>query len=200
MLFRSQHEDSMMMFNFDPNLVGSGYQSGGPIPLDRNFTPFPFFSAYDGMVLGPPNAGTGSGAGSSGPPSVPALLMAVFPYLAWGTNNADTMQAKTVDSYLNGLDGNDLLQGDLGNDMLVGGQGQDVLIGGAGDDLLAGELGSDTLTGGAGRDGFYWITADLGSIDTITDFQVGQDFISIQHALVNANGSGATPKIGRAHI
>ena len=91
-----------------------------------------------------------------------------------------------------GLDGNDLLQGDVGNDMLVGGLGQDVLTGGAGDDLLAGEIGSDILTGGAGRDGFYFITPDLGSLDTITDFQQGQDFISLHHALVNANGSGAT--------
>jgi len=190
-----QHEDSMMMFNFDPNLNGTGYQSGDPLPLDRNFTPFPFFSAYHGLVLGPPNAGTATSvppATPAGPASVSALLLAAFPYIAWGTNAADTMQAIAADSYLNGLDGNDLLQGDSGSDMLVGGQGQDVLTGGAGDDLLAGEIGSDTLSGGAGRDGFYFITTDLGSLDTITDFQPGQDFISLHHALVNTNGSGAT--------
>ena len=189
-----QHEDSMMMFNIDPHLEGTGYQSGDPIPLDRNFTPFPFFSAHHGLVLAPPNAGSTTPADSStstAPASIPSLLMAAFPYIAWGTANADTMQAKSSDSYLNGLDGNDQLQGDSGNDMLVGGSGQDNLSGGAGDDLLAGEIGSDTLTGGAGRDGFYFIASDHGSLDTITDFQPGQDFISLQHALVNANGSGA---------
>ena len=189
-----QHEDSMMMFNIDPHLEGSGYQSGDPIPLDRNFTPFPFFSAHHGVVLGPPNAGTttaGNSSMSSGPANISALLLAAFPYIAWGTANDDTMLAKSTDSYLNGLDGNDQLQGEIGHDMLVGGNGQDSLSGGAGDDLLAGEIGSDTLTGGAGRDGFYFITSDPGSIDTITDFQPGQDFISLHHALVNANGSGA---------
>lgn len=190
-----QHEDSMMMFNLDPNLNGSGYQVGDPIPSDRDFTPFPFFSAYHGLVLGPPSTSTTtptSASAAAPPANVSALLMSVFPYIAWGTNSADTMTAIAADSYLNGLDGNDLLQGDVGNDMLVGGQGQDVISGGAGDDLLAGELGSDTLTGGAGRDGFYFITSDVGSLDTITDFQPGQDFISLHHALVNANGSGAT--------
>jgi hypothetical protein len=189
-----QHEDSMMMFNIDPHLEGSGYQSGDPIPLDRNFTPFPFFSAHHGVVLSPPNAGTstaGNSSTSSGPANISTLLLAAFPYIAWGTASDETMLAKSMDSYLNGLDGNDQLQGDNGNDMLVGGNGQDRLSGGAGDDLLAGEVGSDTLTGGAGRDGFYFITSDPGSLDVITDFQPGQDFISLHHALVNANGSGA---------
>lgn len=289
-----QHEDSMMMFNFDPNLDGANYKAGDPIPADRNYTPFPYPSAHHpGVVLtGPPTGGTAahgltthranplqlqgaeplapysvayhpglhsdlpqdgsltSGfdaaassrwqhehgseplppysvayhpglhptlpsddtllagyAAANGPTTAPDLpdvisapaddggspqfapaVLALFAFSAWGTNNGEVMNATTKDSYLNGRGGNDYLRGGQGNDMLVGGDGDDVLSGGDGDDLLAGEVGDDVLTGGAGRDGFFYISADPGSTDRITDFQVGADFISLHHALVNTNG------------
>jgi Ca2+-binding RTX toxin-like protein len=76
--------------------------------------------------------------------------------------------------------------------MLVGGSGDDVVSGGKGDDLVAGEYGSDVLVGGAGRDGFYYVTADPGSTDVITDFEAGKDFFSFDHALKNTIGPNAT--------
>jgi Ca2+-binding RTX toxin-like protein len=76
--------------------------------------------------------------------------------------------------------------------MLVGGSGDDVVSGGKGDDLVAGEYGSDVLVGGAGRDGFYYVTADSGSTDVITDFEAGKDFFSFDHALKNTIGPNAT--------
>jgi hypothetical protein len=201
----TQHEDSMMMFNFDPNLAGPTYQAGDPIPLDRNFTPFPFTSAHhlDAPLTGPlnapghaahgvvPPAAPGASAGTAPPANVSPLILSTFRFSAWGGEGADLMLATNQDSYLNGRGGDDDLEGQAGNDMLVGGNGDDFLAGGSGDDLLAGEIGNDTLTGGAGRDGFYYITADAASTDLITDFEPGKDFISLHHALVNTNGSGS---------
>jgi FtsP/CotA-like multicopper oxidase with cupredoxin domain/membrane protein insertase Oxa1/YidC/SpoIIIJ len=191
-----QHEDSMMMFNFDPNLDGAAYLAGDPIPSDRDYSVYPYYHAHDGVTLTGPH-GTPALAASqpqavagTAPADVSPLILAAFKFSAWGTSEADVMRSSTQDSYLNGRDGSDNLQGDLGNDMLVGGAGNDVITGGAGDDLIAGELGNDTLSGGAGRDGFYYVSADASSIDVITDFQAGTDFISLHHALVNTNGSG----------
>lgn len=44
------------------------------------------------------------------------------------------------------------MQGLSGNDALDGSAGDDILEGGVGDDLLAGNSGSDLIYGGAGRD------------------------------------------------
>ena len=207
------HEDSMMMFNFDPYVPAenpANYKAGDPIPVHRNHTPFPFFSAhhpYD-LVLAAPTlptttvtatAATAAIASASstisangGPTTLSPTLLSQFGYIAYGTDNGDVVQANSNNSYLNGRNGNDYLRGDNGNDMLVGGAGDDVISGGAGDDLVAGEFGNDMLTGGAGRDGFYYVTADAVSTDVITDFKAGEDFISLHHAIRNTNGPDAT--------
>jgi len=199
----TQHEDSMMMFNIDPNLDGPSYKPGDPIPLDRNHTVFPFTSAHhlDTPLTGPIGA-AGHSHANTAPASAPApvaapanvspLILSTFRYSAWGGDQSDLMEATAQDSYLNGRGGDDDLEGKVGNDMLVGGHGDDYVSGGNGDDLLAGEIGNDTMVGGAGRDGFYFITADAASTDLITDFQAGSDFISLHHAMVNTNGSGSS--------
>ncbi len=203
----TQHEDSMMMFNFDPHLEGEGYVPGSPIPADRNYTPFPYQSAHhlDIIMTGPGGASTpapvsppatqvstSTRPADGGPPELSPLLLSIFPHAAWGTASADRMVATPNNSYLNGREGNDYLKGDRGNDMLVGGQGDDVISGGKGDDLLAGEFGSDVLVGGAGRDGFYYVTPDPGGTDVITDFEAGKDFFSFDHALKNTIGPNTT--------
>ena len=53
---------------------------------------------------------------------------------------------------MNGLAGNDLLDGGGGNDTLNGGDGSDKLDGGAGNDAMNGGAGNDTMSGGAGND------------------------------------------------
>ena len=200
----TQHEDSMMMFNIDPHLEGAGYAPGSPIPADRNHTPFPYLSAHhlDTPVTGPggtpapapplsppvTQVSTSTSPVDGGPPELSPLLLSLFPHAAWGTAGADRMVATPNNSYLNGRGGNDYLKGDRGNDMLVGGSGDDVVSGGKGDDLVAGEFGSDVLVGGSGRDGFYYVTADPGSTDVITDFEAGKDFFSFDHALKNTVG------------
>lgn len=189
-----QHEDSMMMFNFDPNLEGGAYVEGDLLPADRDYTPYPFAHAHGGL---PPSLAHGEAhppttPKATVPPTLSPLILSNFAFSAWGTSADETLQATAQDSYLNGREGKDTLVGDVGNDMLVGGSGHDVIKGGDGDDLLAGEIGHDVLTGGKGRDGFYYVTADPFYNDVITDFEPGVDFISIDMALHNANGADAT--------
>jgi hypothetical protein len=196
----TQHEDSMMMFNMDPNLDGPTYQAGDPIPLDRNDTVFPFVSAHhpDAPITAPldptvhNHTVAATAAQSNAPAQISPLILSTFRQSSWGTENSDLIEAIAQDSYLNGRGGNDDLEGKSGNDMLVGGSGDDYIFGQNGDDLIAGEFGNDTLVGGAGRDGFYFITADPTSTDLISDFEAGRDFISLHHALINTNGSGST--------
>ncbi|MCL1470136.1 Calx-beta domain-containing protein [Argonema antarcticum] len=76
-----------------------------------------------------------------------------------------------------GNEGDDKLNGEDGDDTLVGGKDNDTLIGGAGNDVLIGDLGNDLLTGGSDRDTFI-LTSGKGS-DIITDFQDGQDLMSL---------------------
>jgi Ca2+-binding RTX toxin-like protein len=65
------------------------------------------------------------------------------------------------------------LLGDAGDDQLFGGEGADVLVGGE---------GVDQLTGGAGIDEFVFLAGETG-VDTVTDFDTGDDFINLESLL-----------------
>ncbi|WP_374452609.1 right-handed parallel beta-helix repeat-containing protein [Phenylobacterium sp.] len=123
-----------------------------------------------------------------------------------GTTKADSLSGLGGDDVLRGREGNDTLSGGDGNDRLLGdagadrldggngadtlngGEGNDVLLGGAGDDRLNGGPGADTLTGGAGADRFEFRPADLGSVDTITDYSKAQgDKILLSELDANTN-------------
>ncbi|WP_300075180.1 M10 family metallopeptidase C-terminal domain-containing protein, partial [uncultured Ruegeria sp.] len=54
------------------------------------------------------------------------------------------------------------------------------LDGGSGNDILTGGSGNDTLTGGSGSDTFVF-KEDSGK-DTITDFNVDEDFIDLSES------------------
>ena len=187
-----QHEDNMMMFNFDPNLDGAAYVAGDPIPVDRDYTPYPFSHSHSPTVDQGHAIVPEPSPDAAVTPELSPVLLTNFPNIVYGSTAAEQMVATAQNSYLNGRDGQDTLLGDVGNDMLVGGNGNDTIAGGAGDDLIAGEVGHDVITGGAGRDGFYYVTADPFYNDVITDFEVGKDFISIDIAIHNANGADAT--------
>ncbi|MEL6397638.1 MAG: DVUA0089 family protein [Cyanobacteria bacterium J06626_4] len=60
---------------------------------------------------------------------------------------------------------------------LTGTDGDDLLTGTGGDDLLDGLLGDDIYTGGVGADQFVLAIAQ--GVDTITDFEVGIDQVSL---------------------
>ncbi|VTT99921.1 calcium-binding protein : Bll3109 protein OS=Bradyrhizobium diazoefficiens (strain JCM 10833 / IAM 13628 / NBRC 14792 / USDA 110) GN=bll3109 PE=4 SV=1: HemolysinCabind: HemolysinCabind: HemolysinCabind: HemolysinCabind: HemolysinCabind: HemolysinCabind: HemolysinCabind: HemolysinCabind: HemolysinCabind: HemolysinCabind [Gemmataceae bacterium] len=93
-----------------------------------------------------------------------------------GTGNdvidGSSQASRSVQLYLIGGDGDDVLKGGAGNDTLDGGAGNDQLAGGAGADILTGGDGDDTLdggpdraadalTGGAGADRFATRNPDL---------------------------------------
>jgi len=83
-----------------------------------------------------------------------------------------------LDNPINGT-GNELdntITGNDSNNILSGKQGNDALLGGGGDDRIVGGIGDDIITGGDGADRFYRWRSDTG-VDTITDFQVGEDLL-----------------------
>lgn len=98
-----------------------------------------------------------------------------------------------------GVDGNDILAGEsdgetlnggAGNDLLFGNSGDDNLDGGSGNDLLVGGAGNDTMNGGAGADTFLWLANDLGGIDTINGFSIGEDVLDLSMVLTAASAVG----------
>ena len=105
-----------------------------------------------------------------------------------GSNFGDILSGDANANTFFGHGGDDWLFGQGGNDTLKGGEGDDQIRGGAGSDVMAGDKGSDTLTGDDSGQFFadtFVLRHDPGS-DTVTDFQVGLDKISLV-------GFGSTP-------
>ena len=116
--------------------------------------------------------------------------------LAGGEGN-DTLHGGQNDDLLCGHSGSDILWGDLGSDTLLGGEGDDILyggqsdtlIGGSGSDLLGGlseaplqnDRENDFMAGGVGADIF--IVSAISGLDTVLDFQDGQDLFLISGSL-----------------
>jgi Ca2+-binding RTX toxin-like protein len=102
----------------------------------------------------------------------------------------DTVYGGKADDSLAGFSGEDILFGNRGfdninggegNDSLYGGRGNDFLTGDSGDDLIVGQIGEDSLIGGFGSDVF--LLAPEQGIDTIYDFEKGQDSIGLSGGL-----------------
>ncbi len=58
-------------------------------------------------------------------------------------------------NYIDGLEGNDSINGGGGNDTIFGGAGADTVRGDDGNDVIYGGIGNDSLDGGAGNDTIY---------------------------------------------
>lgn len=111
-----------------------------------------------------------------------------------GLGGNNTISGGAGDDGISGGAGDDVLSGGDGNDVLNGGTGNNFITGDAGNDRLIVESGGSTLTGGTDNDifqlDFRQLTAnteetpsidDLGiTITEITDFQPGEDQITIQ--------------------
>jgi serralysin len=69
-----------------------------------------------------------------------------------GRDGTDTLSGDSGNDTLNGDFGEDTLNGDSGNDKLNGGADNDTLNGGSGNDKLNGDSGDDTLNGDSGND------------------------------------------------
>jgi Ca2+-binding RTX toxin-like protein len=115
----------------------------------------------------------------------------------YGRGGHDWLFGGTGMDRLFGGDGNDVLSGDGGNDLLYGGDGHDRLYGGTGDDKLTGGSGNDQLFGGTGADKFYFDPSNFGEgYDTIRDFAVGTDKISLNAADILAGDPDIITKSG----
>lgn len=91
-----------------------------------------------------------------------------------------------------GEDGNDNVWGFAGNDELFGQNGDDNVNGGDGMDIINGGAGTDTLIGGLDADRFVFeTTLGASNIDTILDFQLGQDRIELAQSIFSTLGLGA---------
>jgi Ca2+-binding RTX toxin-like protein len=100
-----------------------------------------------------------------------------------------TYQNTTDNIDLGGNSFDNIIFGNDGLNKLSGGAGQDQLWGLGGEDVLDGGAGSDLLLGGIGVDQFVF--SHLGSgIDTIADFQIGQDKIVLSGAQFGGLGLG----------
>jgi Ca2+-binding RTX toxin-like protein len=99
----------------------------------------------------------------------------------YGGKGFDTLTGGAGSDFLFGNRGEDILIGEKGDDTLYGGQGNDILLGGQGNDFLSGDLGDDTLVGDVGSDRFL-LSTNFG-IDTIDDFEVGQDLLVLGNGL-----------------
>ena len=128
---------------------------------------------------------------------------------------SDTIDGAGGNDQLFGSDGRDDLAGDTGRDKLFGGKGGDILAGGGGRDRLLGQngndflqgnngndrlfgqrgadnleggLGNDILGGGRGRDVFLFHPFDDEGRDTILDFDVERDRLSVELQEIVVNG------------
>ncbi|MBV6631426.1 MAG: calcium-binding protein [Alphaproteobacteria bacterium] len=100
-----------------------------------------------------------------------------------GGGGDDSLTGGAGDDTLDGGDNDDYLNGRGGDDSLVGGSGNDTLDGAGNDDTLVGGAGDDELTGGANADVFEFDSASSEGADTITDFDIASDSISVSGAL-----------------
>lgn len=98
-----------------------------------------------------------------------------------GGKGDDTLEGGLDDDVLRGEGGRDLLLGQAGKDGINGGDGADTLDGGNGNDKLDGEGGNDLLIGGDGADQFLFRPG--GGVDTISDFELGEDQLRLDDAL-----------------
>ena len=88
-------------------------------------------------------------------------------------NDVIIAQEGAASSFLSGLQGDDILQGNSNNESLFGGDGNDLLVGGNGD---------DKLYGGAGADTFLWQQGETGQ-DLVNDFNSSEDTLDLSDLL-----------------
>lgn len=67
------------------------------------------------------------------------------------------------------------------DDTFLGSKNADTIFGMGGNDVFRGKGGADVFTGGEGDDTFVYLRKDLGGIDRITDFVVGEDMLNLRN-------------------
>lgn len=77
-----------------------------------------------------------------------------------GGGGIDNISAGPGDDFVLGGEGGDILQGDAGDDRLLGQEGNDTISGGLGNDIIAGGLGRDNLKGDSNDDVFVFTAVE----------------------------------------
>jgi Ca2+-binding RTX toxin-like protein len=129
-------------------------------------------------------------------PVVATLGTAGADLLAGADMRRNHIEGLAGDDVLEGRAAADLIEGGDGDDTLLGGLGRDSLHGGDGDDLLIGGVDADVMTGGAGADTFRigfsddenWMADDL-----IADFTPGLDRIDLSAIDGDLDAAGEQP-------
>jgi hypothetical protein len=98
-----------------------------------------------------------------------------------------------------GTAGDDVLTGGAVAGVLAGGDGNDNITAGTAGDVLVGGNGNDVLTGGAAADSFRYNATTEGT-DTINNFTVGTDKISVATGAFGGLAIGSNPAAGTQFI
>ncbi len=133
-------------------------------------------------------------------PIPPAAVLAIYTYIG-GTKNDDTIRSSTINNnhWIQGFDGNDVLNGenlaDLieggdGNDRIDGGRGADVILAGAGEDTIDGGDEVDCVDAGAGND-----AVDGGGSSDDLHGDEGDDILSGQNGEDTLEGGTGNDKL-----
>ncbi|WP_298962800.1 calcium-binding protein [uncultured Campylobacter sp.] len=85
-----------------------------------------------------------------------------------GLGGDDEIQGGELNDTIYGGTGNDTISGDEGDDTIYGGEGNDTINGGSGDDIIEGGKGDDVIKGGWGDDTYIFNKGD--GNDTIADY------------------------------
>jgi Ca2+-binding RTX toxin-like protein len=116
----------------------------------------------------------------------------------YGTNGANLLETSRGADLLRGAGGADTLMGgagkdrlygDNGNDTLFGELGADRLYGGKGQDRLDGGRGNDKLVGGSGADTFVFLKGN--DKDRVTDFNASLDSLAFDGDYFTLGQDGA---------
>ena len=171
------HEDSMMMYNFDPTAqLSPTYTPGSPIPAAKNFTPanYPHFH-HLGAATGAPavllqgsgldHVGHGVSLGkrkgkskhqhvhpiSGNQLATPDGAPTDIPQAQLAAFSRSTYGTKDSET-LEAVQADEYLNGRSGDDTMIGFTGNDMLVGGDGDDTINGGDGHDLIAGEIGND------------------------------------------------
>ena len=93
-----------------------------------------------------------------------------------GLGGDDEIQGGELNDTIYGGTGNDTISGDKGDDTIYGGEGNDTINGGSGDDIIEGGKGDDVIKGGWGDDIYIFNKGD--GNDTIADYE-GTDTLQL---------------------
>jgi len=139
-----------------------------------------YYNAAGGVTVNLNNQGSVQAVGGS----MGNDLFANFENLIGSNGFADTLIGSAGNNAIYGQGGNDTIYGGAGNDSLYGMQGNDALVGGGGADLLVGGAGDDFFDFNAVGE------SAPGTRDTIQDFGVGNDIISLETIDANTTVAG----------